>query len=60
MAKFKVNSNKCIGCGTCTSCCPHGAINLGSDGKAKIDPSKCQGCGTCAQSCPVTSIDEDK
>lgn len=60
MAKYKVDSNKCIGCGTCMSCCPRGAIDFGPDGKAVIDKEKCQGCGTCATACPVTAISEDK
>ena len=55
---MKVNSNVCIGCGTCVAVCPHNAISF-ENGKAKIDPKKCVKCGTCADVCPVVAIDRD-
>lgn len=43
--KFKVNKEKCIGCGSCGALCPEG-IELGEDGKAKvIDNKKLEECG---------------
>lgn len=32
---YKVDKEKCLGCGGCTITCPKG-INIGSDGKAQI------------------------
>lgn len=54
-----VNKEKCIGCGTCVSICPVGAISFGADGKAFIDKQKCIRCGACQASCPVEAIDLD-
>ncbi|MDD5145779.1 MAG: ferredoxin [Candidatus Pacebacteria bacterium] len=35
MPKYKVNKEKCIGCGVCAATCD-GATELGEDGKAKV------------------------
>ena len=51
-----VNKEKCIGCGTCASVCPVGAISMQADGKAFIDPQKCIKCKTCEGVCPVQAI----
>lgn len=57
---FKINQNKCIGCGFCTSICPNGAISMNSEGKAEIDESKCTYCGTCSRNCPMEAITEEE
>lgn len=62
---FKVDKEKCIGCGACVNVCPAGAISLSAgeagmdDGKAKIDSNKCVDCGRCAQVCPQGAIYPD-
>jgi ferredoxin len=53
---YKIDKTKCIGCHTCMSACPMGAISVDADGKCIIDPTKCVGCGACASVCPVTAI----
>ena len=55
-----IDKEKCIGCGTCVSICPVGAISLDEGGKAQIDKSICIRCGACQSSCPVEAIDLDK
>lgn len=54
-----VNKEKCIGCGTCVSICPVGAISFDKDGKSVIDKTKCIHCGACEASCPVSAIKLD-
>lgn len=46
---------KCIGCGTCVSVCPQGALQLTPDG---IRPTSeaCLLCGACADACPTTAL----
>jgi heterodisulfide reductase subunit A len=61
-----VDSNKCVGCLTCTRTCPfgipqviqdNGRIGVGGlGGAAYIDDALCQGCGTCTGECPANAI----
>ncbi|MFC2095581.1 DUF362 domain-containing protein [Candidatus Bipolaricaulota bacterium] len=50
-----VETEKCVGCGTCLERCQFGALSL-SDGKAQIDPDRCAGCGLCVTTCSVEAI----
>lgn len=56
---YKVNNDKCIGCGACIDACPMGCIKFGDDNKAEIDQSICIGCGTCEAVCPVGAPEEE-
>ena len=56
---FRVNPDKCIGCGLCMFSCPEDAIEF-KDGKAIIDPKKCKSCGTCVKRCPTGAIEQYK
>lgn len=50
---------RCIGCGSCTRNCLHGAIGV-KDGKAIIDREDClfpNECDQCFQSCPTNAIE---
>ncbi len=61
-----VDTEKCVGCLTCTRTCPfaipqviqdEGRIGVGGlGGAAFIDPAQCQGCGTCTGECPANAI----
>ena len=62
----QVDSEKCVGCLTCTRVCPFqipqvinesGRTGVGGlGGAAYIDPAQCQGCGTCTGECPASAI----
>ncbi len=57
--KFKVNKEKCLGCGVCVATCPGGS-ELEEDGKAKvIDSEKLEQCGG-KSLCPYEAIEEIK
>ena len=52
-----IDSNYCIGCGTCTSVCPEGDVLAMIAGKAVIvNGHTCIGHGLCADACPVGAI----
>ena len=56
--KIKVDSQKCIGCGTCVAIAPQ-SFKLTDDGKAEpIDPAGDSGekIKEAIESCPVTAI----
>ncbi len=53
---LRLNRKTCIGCGMCTTVCPHRVFAL-SGGKAEIiDRGGCMECGACARNCPVDAI----
>lgn len=52
----KIDSKKCIKCGSCSNVCPCEAINVDTQGSYKVDETKCLGCGVCCNSCPTQAI----
>jgi ferredoxin len=57
MAKYRINKQKCIGCGVCVATC-EGAFELGEDGKSKIiDQEKAKECGG-EEICPQGAIEK--
>jgi len=52
---FKVDSNKCTGCGVCADICPPGAISI-ENSIAMIDQKLCTQCGDCAVTCPADAV----
>ncbi|MFH1894821.1 MAG: ferredoxin [Patescibacteria group bacterium] len=54
--KYKINREKCIGCGVCVATCQD-ATELDQDGKAKIlDQEKLEKCGG-EKACPYEAIE---
>lgn len=55
---FKVNKEKCVGCGVCAATC-EGGYELGEDGKSQvINQEKAEECGK--ELCPYGAIEEVK
>ena len=55
---YKINKDKCLGCGACADECPVSAITE-DDGKYVIDPDTCIECGACAGVCPVEAPEQE-
>ncbi|MFX0042506.1 MAG: ATP-binding protein [Candidatus Hodarchaeota archaeon] len=51
----EINSDLCVGCGTCIERCQTNAIKLVED-KAKVILKRCIGCGVCVPTCPEGAI----
>ena len=52
---FKVDSEKCSGCGLCQKQCPTHSIQL-ENGKARLTGSNCSICYRCVNSCPRQAV----
>jgi nitroreductase/NAD-dependent dihydropyrimidine dehydrogenase PreA subunit len=55
---FKVDNDKCTGCGQCIKDCFPRDIKL-FEGKAKINNRTCMKCGHCIAICPVAAVSTD-
>jgi NAD-dependent dihydropyrimidine dehydrogenase PreA subunit len=53
---LELDSEKCIGCGTCTEVCPHRVFTIGGKKARILDRDACMECGACAKNCPVDAI----
>ncbi len=45
----------CVGCGTCASRCPFGAVTM-EDGQPQVNVGKCMGCGVCVSHCSAGAL----
>ncbi len=46
---------KCIGCGKCAACCPHGCHSM-REGLHGFDRAACRSCFACAAVCPAEAL----
>ncbi len=49
-------AGRCLGCRTCTTVCPQGALTLSENG-LHINREKCDGCFLCSDACPANAIE---
>jgi len=52
---IRLIEERCIGCGTCTTVCPTGAISV-RHGKARVDEGLCTHCEACVAACPHQAL----
>ena len=55
-AILKYDREKCVGCGTCETVCPHRVFTINSKKAKVVDYNGCMECGACAKNCPVDAI----
>lgn len=50
-----VETEQCVGCGSCLDRCQFNALSL-ENGTARVDPSRCAGCGLCVAGCSANAM----
>ncbi len=66
LMQYKIDPDKCVGCGMCARNCPAGCIEqtdyIAPNHKLasyKIDPEKCVKCGLCMSNCKLKAITKE-
>lgn len=52
----RLDSESCIGCGTCIDRCQMNALGMNDGGRAEIKADRCIGCGLCVTTCPSGAL----
>ncbi|MDW7738442.1 MAG: glycyl-radical enzyme activating protein [Bacillota bacterium] len=56
-AKLVVETRSCIGCASCVTICPEGALSLNDQNMAVIDYNRCNLCRKCLEVCPTGALE---
>jgi len=56
VATLALNKDKCVGCGLCTTVCPHRVFEIRDKKTVILDFDACMECGACAQNCPAGAL----
>ena len=53
---LELDNEKCIGCGVCSTVCPHAVLDVVGKKARIVDIDSCMECGACAQNCLAGAI----
>jgi NAD-dependent dihydropyrimidine dehydrogenase PreA subunit len=53
---LEYDEDRCVGCGSCETVCPHGVFNIKRKKACMVDKDGCMECGACALNCPTAAI----
>jgi NAD-dependent dihydropyrimidine dehydrogenase PreA subunit len=53
---LRLDDGLCVGCGVCTTVCPHGVLALEGKKARIVDADGCMECGACAMNCPTAAL----
>lgn len=56
VSTLTLDADKCIGCGMCTTVCPHGVFAVADRKAAITDLDSCMECSACVKNCPVSAL----
>ncbi|MBM9603263.1 mercury methylation ferredoxin HgcB [Desulfopila inferna] len=59
VASLTLDKDRCVGCSTCVTVCPHRVFQLQESKAVMVDKNGCMECGACAVNCPVDAIRVD-
>ena len=53
---LQLDRERCVGCGTCATVCPHPVLELEGGKMRIVNRDRCMECGACATNCAVQAI----
>ena len=53
---LQLDRERCVGCGTCVTVCPHPVLALRNGRSDIVERDACMECGACATNCAVQAI----